>query len=265
MQKQITYKGIPVVYDIRKKGKSCVVLLHGYLESKETWKEYTSILAKKFNVVSIDLLGHGESGCVGYVHTMEEMADVVKAVLKEHDLRKAILVGHSMGGYVALAFAEKYPDSIKGLCLFNSTALADSESKQKDRTRAINVVKKNHERYVAEVIPNLFIHTDTLELKKAEKKALKIALNTPKQGIIAALEGMKIRDNRELVVKFAPCPVLYIIGKLDKLLPYQELIAQSALNENGSYYLSEKGGHLCFFEDKFPTLTALQKFIGKIA
>ncbi len=265
MLKQITYKGIPIVYDFKKGGKSTVVLLHGFLESHLTWKEYSKILSEKHNVLSIDLLGHGQTACLAYVHSMEEMAEVVKAVLKEHDIRKAILVGHSMGGYVALAFAEKYPDSIKGLCLFNSTALADSDSKKKDRDRAINVVKKNHERFISEVIPNLFIQNDSPELKKAESACLKIALATPKQGIIAALEGMKIRDNRELVVKFAPCPVFYVIGKLDKLLPYADLLEQSTLNENGSHYLSEKGGHLCFVEDKFPTLTALQKFLGKIA
>jgi pimeloyl-ACP methyl ester carboxylesterase len=264
MLKQIIHKGITVTYQHKKGGKSTVVLLHGFLESHRTWKEYAKILSEKYNILSIDLLGHGETGCLGYVHTMEEMAEAVKAVLKENDVRKAVLVGHSLGGYVALAFAEKYPDSIKGLCLFNSTAVADSELKRKDRSKAINVVKKNHERYVGEVIPNLFLTTDTPELKKAEKKALEIASATSKQGIIAALEGMKIRDNRELVVKFAPCPVFYVIGKLDKLLPYQDLMEQSVLNENGSYFLSEKGGHLCFWEDKFPSLTALQKFIGKI-
>lgn len=265
MQKLLLYKGIKVSYEFRPhKGKSTVVLLHGFLESQEVWKDYIKELAKKYAVVAIDLLGHGKTACLAYVHSMEEMADQVKAVLKAHDIRKSILVGHSMGGYVALAFAEKYPDNIKGICLFNSSAFADSDSKKLERDRAIKVVKKHHERFISEAIPNLFASTEGPVLKGAVKKLLNIALRTPKQGVISALEGMKIRDNRELILKFAPCPVFYVIGKKDKLLPFELLIEQSLLNEKGSYYLSESGGHLCFFEDKYPCLSALMNWIGKI-
>lgn len=264
MLKEIQFKGIKVNYDLRRKrGKPTVVLLHGFLETIKIWDDYIKVLAQKNTVLSIDLLGHGQTQCTGYVHTMEEMADMVMAVLKTHDLRKAFFVGHSMGGYVALALAEKYPDHLKGLCLFNSSGFADSEFKKQERNRAITVVKKNHERYLKEVIPNLFLSQNTAPLRRAMQQTLKVALSMPKQGIIAALEGMKIRINREIVIKFAPCPILFIIGKHDKLLDHQLLIEQSKLNERGSYFLSEKGGHLCFFEDKYPCLTALTKFIAK--
>lgn len=265
MLHQIRYKGISVAYDFRKKkGKPTVVLLHGFLESKKIWEDYAKELAKKYAVINVDLLGHGLSECTGYVHTMEDMADQVMAVLKAHGIRKGIFVGHSMGGYVSLAFAEKYPDNIKGICLFNSSAFADSALKKQERDRAIVVVKKNHERFINEVVPNLFVSTRSALLKGALKQLTNISLSTPKQGIIAALEGMKIRENRELVLKFAPCPVFFIIGKNDKLLPFETLIEQSQLNEGGSYYLSEKGGHLCFFEDKYPCLKALKKFIASV-
>lgn len=265
MLRQILFKGIEVNYDHRKKhGKPTIVFLHGFLESLKIWQDYTKELAKQYSVISIDLLGHGGTGCTGYVHTMEEMAELVMAVLKQHDVRKGIFVGHSMGGYVALAFAEKYPDNIKGICLFNSSAFSDSPTKQKERDRAIVVVKKNHDRFIREVIPNLIVNTNTPALRGALKKTLNISLATPKQGIIAALEGMKIRDNRELVLRFAPCPTFFVVGKQDKLLDSQLLIEQSQLNEKGSYFLSEKGGHLCFFEDKYPCLNALKKWISKI-
>jgi pimeloyl-ACP methyl ester carboxylesterase len=262
--KQLKYKGVKVSYDYRrKKGKTTVVLLHGFLESRSVWDDYVKVLGKNYAVLNIDLLGHGGTECTAYVHTMEEMADMVRVVLKAHDVRKGFLVGHSMGGYVALAFAEKYPDNVKGICLFNSSGFADSKQKQKDRDRAIKVVKSNHERFVREVIPNLFTRMDTPGLKTALKQTLVGALGTSKQGLIAALEGMKIRENREIVLKFAPCPVLFVIGKQDRLLNYKDLIEQSKLNEKGAYYLSETGGHLCFFEDKYPCLTALTKFIAK--
>jgi pimeloyl-ACP methyl ester carboxylesterase len=262
--KTLTYKGVKVSYDFRKnKGKTTVVLLHGFLESRKVWDDYVKVLSKRYAILNIDLLGHGGTDCTAYVHTMEEMADMVRAVLKAHDVRKGFFVGHSMGGYVALAFAEKFPDNLKGICLFNSSAFADSKQKQHDRDRAIIVVKKYHERFIQEVIPNLFVRMDTPALKSALRSTLKSAMATSKQGIIAALEGMKIRENREIVLKFVPCPVLFIMGKQDGILPYKDLIEQSKLNENGAYYLSETGGHLCFFEDKYPCLTALTTFISK--
>lgn len=263
--KELRYKGVKVSYDYRgKKGKPTVVLLHGFLETRKVWGDYVKVLSKKYAVLNIDLLGHGKTGCLAYVHTMEEMAEMVRAVLKTHDVRKGLFVGHSMGGYVALAFAEMFPDNVKGICLFNSSAFADSESKRLDRDRAIKVVKSNHERFINEVIPKLFVRMDTPALKAALKQTLKEALRTPKQGIVAALEGMKIRENREIVLKFAPCPVMFVIGKQDGLLNYKDLIEQSKLNERGVHYLSERGGHLCFFEDKYPCLTALTKFIDRI-
>ena len=121
MQKNVLYKGVNICYDYRKnKGKSTVILLHGFLESRKIWSDYIKELAKKYAVLSVDLLGHGDSGCLSYVHKMEDMAEQVMFIMKLHDIRKGIFVGHSMGGYVALAFAEKYPDNLKALCLFNS-------------------------------------------------------------------------------------------------------------------------------------------------
>ncbi len=260
--KEIKYKGIKVAYDFRKKkAKPVLVMLHGFLESGVVWHDYIKVLSKKYTIFNIDLLGHGGTECTGYVHTMEEMADMVRFVLRAHDVRRAFFVGHSMGGYVALAFAEQYPDNTKGVCLFNSSALADTKLKKQDRDRAIQVVKLNHERFINEVIPKLFVRMDTPSLRRALKQTLKVALNTSKQGIISALEGMKIRENREIVLKFAPYPVLFVVGKQDGLLRYEELIKQSKLNDKGRHYLSEKGGHLCFFEDKYPCLQALIDFM----
>jgi pimeloyl-ACP methyl ester carboxylesterase len=117
-----------IAYSDTGKG-TAVVLLHGFLENQKMWDNYIAPFAKKNRVITIDLLGHGETECLGYVHSMEDNANAVHAVLRVLRIRKAIFVGHSMGGYVALAFAELYPDSIKGLVLLNSTAKADDERK----------------------------------------------------------------------------------------------------------------------------------------
>ncbi len=223
---KLKYKHINVHYTDKGKG-TAIVLLHGFLENSSMWKPFISKFAKKNRVVTIDLLGHGKTECLGYVHTMEEMAEAVKAVLAKLRLRRVMLIGHSMGGYVALAFAEKYSKNIKGLCLMNSTATADSKEKKINRDRAIEAVKQNHKSFIRISISNLFrpknrpIFTD--EINKVKDEALKI----PLQGIIAALEGMKIRKDRTKILKSSYFKKMIIIGKHDPVLDQDSLIEQT--------------------------------------
>lgn len=256
----IKFKGIEVSFTDNGKGKA-VVFLHGFLGDKTVWNYYAKQLSSSTTrVITIDLLGHGKTECLSYVHTMEEMAEAVYAVLKHLKLKKYYLVGHSMGGYVSLALAENYPDDIRGLCMFHSSAKADSDEKKKDRTRAIKVVKRNANIFIDEAIPNLF-NTNEKPNKQAIIKTKKIALATSKQGIVAALEGMRIRLDREIILKFAPYPILFIIGKEDNILPYKDLVDQAKLSNNRGYVLLDKVGHMGFFEAKKQCLKIVKKFI----
>ena len=140
--KTIQYKNTKISFSETGKG-TAVVLLHGFLENQTMWNDYIPEFSKKYRVITIDLLGHGQTECMGYVHTMEDMADAVHAVLaRNSESAKPFFVGHSMGGYVALAFAELYPDNVKGLVLLNSTSRADSDERKANRDRAITAVKQ---------------------------------------------------------------------------------------------------------------------------
>lgn len=260
-EQKLIFKNIQVSYTDEGKGKA-VVFLHGFLEDKTIWKDFSIQLSEKYRVITIDLLGHGQTECLSYVHTMEEMAKAVYFVLRKLKIRKFFLVGHSLGGYVSLAMAEEFPDNIKGLCMFHSTARGDSEEKQKDRDRAIKVVKQNKSLFINEAIPNLF-YTKNKSYKKEINQIKTIALNTSLQGIVAALEGMKNRMDREIILNFAPYPVLYIIGKEDNILPYQALVEQAELPKEGSYLLLEDVGHVGFVEERDKTLKALKTFFSK--
>jgi pimeloyl-ACP methyl ester carboxylesterase len=261
LENSIVFKNINVSFTDAGKGKA-VVFLHGFLEDKSIWNDFANQLAEKYRIITIDLLGHGKTECLSYVHTMEEMAEAVYAVLKHLKVRKYYLVGHSLGGYVSLALAEVYPDNIKGLCMFHSSARADSEAKQKDRDRAIKVVKQNKNLFINEAIPNLF-YTKQKTYENEINQIKQIANNTSLQGIVAALEGMKIRMDREIILNFAPYPVLYIIGKEDAILPYESLVEQANLPEKGSYLLLENVGHVGFVEAKEKTLKAITSFVAK--
>jgi pimeloyl-ACP methyl ester carboxylesterase len=254
----LEYKGTPVFYTDEGKG-AVVVLLHGFLESSYIWADIKTSLAKRYRVVCIDLLGHGQSGCLGYIHTMELMAETVCAVLKQLKIRRSTLIGHSMGGYVALAYAEKYPDNVKGLCLANSTAQADSEERKLNRDRTIEAIKTNHKTFIRMAISNLF-RPKNRKLYANEIKALKKeALKTPVQGVIAALEGMKIRIDREALLHFGPYKKMIIIGRKDPVLDYQTLYSQA--KESCAEILVFPDGHMSFIENKDEFLKGLMHFI----
>ncbi len=225
MKQNLLYKNINISYSDTGKG-TAVVLLHGFLENSSMWDAFVPEFSKKYRVITIDLLGHGQTGCLGYVHTMEDMADAVHAVLHELRIRKAIFVGHSMGGYVSLAFAELYPDMVKGIVLQNSTSRADSDERKANRDRAIKAVKQSYTNFVRMSIANLFSENNRERLDAEIENVKQEALNTPLQGIVAALEGMKARKDREVILHFAPYPILLVLGKQDPVLNYEESLEQ---------------------------------------
>ena len=245
--KQIFYKNTAISYSDIGKG-TAVVLLHGFLENKTMWKDLAPSLAKKNRVIAIDLLGHGETDCLGYVHSMEENAEIVKTILSHLRIRKAIFIGHSMGGYVALAFAELYPETIKGIVLLNSTAKEDSEERKINRDRAIKAVKQNYINFVRMSITNLFNENNRDRLENEIEKVKLAALKTPLQGIVATLEGMKIRKNRQFILKETDFPKLLILGKKDGVLIYDENISQ--IENTNTKLITFPDGHMSHIENK---------------
>ena len=251
---QIQYKNITIDYTATGKG-TAVVLLHGFLENQTMWQYLAPVLATKYRVITIDLLGHGNTDCLGYVHTMEDQADMVHHVLHELKIRKSVLIGHSMGGYVALAFAELYPDNVKGLVLLNSTSRADSDERKLNRDRAIAAVKQNYTAFVRMSIANLFSEDNREKLAETIENVKLEALKTPLQGIVAALEGMKIRNDREVLLHFGPYPIALILGKKDGVLPYDDNVTQV---ENTRVQLTTfPDGHMSHLENQ----KALEKTI----
>lgn len=238
-----------------------MVLLHGFLESSNMWNVFLNELSKQHRVIAIDLPGHGNSDCFGYVHTMDEMANAVQTVLKDLKLRKVKLIGHSMGGYVALAFADLYPDYVKGICLFFSTSRADSAQKKKDRNRAIAVVKKNHKSFIRTALPMLFRSKFRSTLRKEISAAKQDALRTSKQGVIAALEGMKRRPSREILLKFAPYPIHIISGEKDPVITIDTMHKQMKRSEKVSGTVLKEPGHMGHIEAPEECLRELKWFL----
>lgn len=243
----LLYKNTKISYSDTGKGNT-IILLHGFLENKKMWKDYVALFSETYRVITIDLLGHGESECLGYVHSMEENANVVNGILEHLNIQKAIIVGHSMGGYVGLAFAESYPDKIEKLVLLNSTSKEDSAEKKLNRARAIKTVKQNYVAFISMSIANLFSEENRTRLTDEIEKVKEQALKTPLQGIVASLEGMKIRKDREILLKQNLFPVLLILGKKDPVLNYDENISQ--IENTTAKLVSFEDGHMSQIENK---------------
>lgn len=261
MVNQLTYKNTKISYTDEGKG-TAVVLLHGFLENKTMWKAFVPELCKKYRVITIDLLGHGETDCLGYVHLMEDQADMLHALLAHLKIRKTVLVGHSMGGYVALAFAELYPDYMKGLFLLNSTSRADSDERKINRDRAIVCVKQDYTNFVRMSIANLFSEDNREVLAKEIEKVKKEALKTPLQGIVASLEGMKIRKDREVLLHFAPYPIQLVLGKKDGVLVYEDNIDQ--IEDTKVTLTTFPDGHMSHIENETELKKVLVAFLKKV-
>ncbi|GGG92172.1 alpha/beta hydrolase [Polaribacter pacificus] len=260
MENFIVHKNTQVYYSSEGKGTT-VVFLHGFLENASMWNSLVTALSTKYRVVTIDLLGHGKSECLGYVHTMEMMADAVQAVLQHLKLRRFFIVGHSMGGYVALALAKKSPEKVKGLCLMNSTASADSLERIQLRTRANKMAQQNFKTLVQLSFTNLFSETSRINYKKELDFALAEAFKTSLQGYIAAQEGMCIRPDAQEFLKNQDFQKLYIIGKKDTVLNVQELQKEAAHTQSEVVLLDQ--GHMSHIENKAEVIKALKAFLKK--
>jgi pimeloyl-ACP methyl ester carboxylesterase len=258
---KIPFKSTTVRFATHGKGKA-VVLLHGYLESLEIWNSFASELAKKFQVISIDLLGHGRSGTLNGEASVELMAESVKAVLDYLNIKKSVIIGHSMGGYSMLAFAEMYPDRILGIGLFHSITWADLPEKREARDREIELVKQGKKELVINTnIPKGFADDNLEKLGEHVNQAKKIGFATSETGIIAALNAMKARKNRTYILDKIDVPVLFVAGKKDNYIPVERLLQLTNMPKKKYVAILENSGHMGFIEEKELALDEVENFL----
>lgn len=259
----LKYNNSNIHFTVSGKGKT-VVLLHGFTESLEIWNYFAEKLSEQFQVVCIDLPGHGKSDCISDVHTMDDMAEVVKAVLEGHNVETSVMIGHSMGGYVTLAFAEKYPGSLKGFGLFHSSAFPDTEEGRMKRSRAIEIIRKNHHSYLTGFIPDLFTVENRETFSDEVENLIKTAKQMSKEAVIAAQEGMKVRPERLYVLKNATCPVLFIAGHKDSRIPFEKTAEQVSLPTETHVLLLREVAHMGYIEAKIETFHFISCFLNRV-
>ena len=264
------YRGNPIYYKVRgvehlsaSKSARALVLLHGFLETQAMWHPLADFLnEEKCCIISIDLPGFGLTPTWGYVQSMEQMAMAVSAVCVQEQVEWVDLVGHSMGGYVALAFAELYVNQVQSLCLLHSTALPDSEERKLIRDKVIATIKETPAVYTRLFFDGLF-KPDNMPRFQSEIAQMRKAIEgvTPK-AMVNALLGMRNRKDRLPFLKSAPFKVGFVIGRHDVSVPCESLLYQVEQVTGCEYLLLEHSAHMGQLEQQHEAFSFLKKFFS---
>jgi len=260
-----SYKGGRIHYSDSGTGE-VIVLLHGYLESSEVWNGFGHKLAGDFRVLSVDLPGCGLSGIYGEIHSMEFMATALMELIKSLGIPKVFMTGHSLGGYVTLAFLELHSSFLSGYCLFHSQPFADTPAALEKRKREIEIVKlgKKNLMYPDNVI-KMFASSNLEKFSDALQRSKNIASRIPGEGIIAVLNGMMIRPSRLTFMEEGKVPCLWILGSMDNYIPYDLIQKQVNLPDNAKIVILANSGHMGFVEEEELSVKIVLDFVNIIS
>lgn len=232
------------------RGDKCVVLLHGYLESMLVWDEFAALLKESVRVVTIDLPGHGVSMVTSQVHTMEYLAECVALAMEALGIERYSVVGHSMGGYVALAMVEKYASRLESIVLLSSTTSADSQEKCDRRRREIELIKAGKKNMLARLVPHAgFAPENVKRLKDYIEDIGELILMTEDEGVIAILGGMIERKSRGELLRQSGVPHMFIFGRHDYYIPVETAEEMIAADPTARVVWLEHSGHMGFYEE----------------
>ncbi|SKD01364.1 Pimeloyl-ACP methyl ester carboxylesterase [Chitinophaga ginsengisegetis] len=239
-----------------------IVLIHGFSENATLWDNQTTRLKEHYRIIIPDLPGTALSPLTTPL-TIESMAEYVYAILLAENISEAVIIGHSMGGYIALALAEKYPALLKGLGLFHSTAKADSEEKKEGRRKSIRMMEQyGAETFLRQTLPNMFSPATKSKHNKLIDAYVKLGMECQLPALVAYYEAMAVRPDRTGVLKTLRAPVLFMIGKDDNAVPLDNVLPQITLPPVSSIHIFENVGHMGMWEIAEESNVILEQFIA---
>jgi len=249
-----------------------VMLLHGFGEDGNLWNHQIKSLSKNYYLIIPDLPGSGQSEMLEGKCTIEDYAEVVKAIAdkaifqnKKKNNLQFTLIGHSMGGYITLAFAQKYPELLNAFGLFHSSAFADDEAKIATRRKGIQFIKKNgSEAFLKTSASNLFSENTKEKKPQLITKLLNIGKEISPQALIQYYEAMILRPDRTSVLESFSKPVLFMIGKYDNAVPLNASLQQCHLPAISTIHILQNSGHMGMWEEEKLSSTYLKVFLENI-
>ncbi|GAB1374802.1 MAG: alpha/beta hydrolase [Bacteroidales bacterium] len=242
--------GIPIHISDSKRGERVLVLLHGYLETLYVWQDFIQKLPEDIRTISIDIPGHGLSGTHPTENSLEFCANVVKDVLRVCSVDKATIMGHSMGGYIAIECIKRYPEFFNSLVLMHSTPYADTPEKIIDREREIMLVKQAKLSAIAKMgIPKMFAPDNQRRFDEKIFEIVELTETHDPEGIVASIEGLKSRPDNLQVLSGTSLPVLMFFGNNDyHISPGRAKELSASLPSAKTVFLANSG-HNGFLEE----------------
>lgn len=249
------YQDKSIHYHISGTGPA-IVFLHGFLESSGMWAPLIPIFSENNTILTLDFPGLGKSEVLAETHTMEMMAEVVNALMEHLKIDTATLVGHSMGGYITLAFIELFEKKADKIILLNSTSKSDSEERIAIRNRSIRLMQEHPKAFISMAIGNWAV-ADSREKFKDEILHLKEqAFTFPTEGILAAIKGMRERKDRTQFLNEFTKPKFLLLAKNDPIIPCEE--TRIMAEHVGVSVKTISGGHMSMIENFEETVQFLK-------
>ena len=243
-----------------------VIFLHGFCESKELWKNFESHLSSDFRVISPDLPGFGESRPMpGDNWSLEDVANSLKQWTDDQGLDKFTLIGHSLGGYIALAFAKNYPDKLDAIGLFHSSIFEDTAEKKEIRSKTVEFINNNGiEAFIDNFVPNLFYKGRHNELKKVIDHQKKVGNNTNPAAATTYMAAMRNRSSSVNFAKSFNKPALIIAGVHDNSVPFEKSEEMASFFSEATAHFLQETGHMGMYEREKDTLIYVGEFLKKV-
>ena len=265
-EKQITYAGAALAYRVAGNGRP-VMLVHGFGEDSRIWDRQAEALSSVYRLILPDLPGSGRSGLIPDMR-IEGMAGALKAIWEAENSGEQgfVLVGHSMGGYIALAFAEKYGDCLLGLGLFHSTAYPDNAQKIETRRKGIAFIRDHGgPAFLKTVTPNLFSPGFREVSPETVQQLIDRGNNFSGETLVLYYEAMIARPDRTELLKTIKKPVLFVIGKYDGAVAPEDVYQQCHLPERSYIHTLYRSGHMGMLEEPGLSDRILENFIRETA
>jgi pimeloyl-ACP methyl ester carboxylesterase len=261
MVKTAVYKNKNLVYRVEGTGP-VVVLIHGFGEDGTIWKNQLP-LSSSFRVIIPHLPGSKTSDLLENM-SMESMAESIYFLLMEEGVEKCTMIGHSMGGYVTLAFAEKYPSMLESFGLFHSTALADTEEKKSNRREGIQKIKTDGvAAFLKDFIPNLYSSSAQTTYQSIIQQHIKDVNYFSEATLISYYQSMMERPDRTAVLKQNKMPVLFVLGRKDSIIPFENALKLATVPDVMYIHALENSGHLGMVEEPEKSTKIINKFLLK--
>jgi pimeloyl-ACP methyl ester carboxylesterase len=254
--------GVPLAYSDSGQGTP-LLLLHGFPLDRTMWDDPVRALVSRVRLVVPDLRGFGESTAPSGPVTMDRFADDAAALLDHLRIRRAVVCGLSMGGYIAFAFARRHADRLLGLVFCDTRSAPDTPEARKGRAEMIDLVAAKGMAPVADrMLPRLLAPATLSGRPEIAARVRGMILRAPPDGVRGALQGMADRPDSTPILPSLRCPTLFVVGEHDALSPPAEAEGMRAQVPGGRIAVIPDAGHLAPVESPSAVAQALASFVG---